>query len=174
MGLTNSTKRCSFIVGGVKILLSVSGPPRMAVFVCPESARAPAPVRRKADDGGRPVPARIGACLTAGFEPPAIRRAVKSPLLGAINRHSEGFSMASTSIAALRKRLEANIEQAIDALNRLDGDPDLEAEEDACEFEDADGLQSGVPLFSDCEDYEFSAAEVLDQRKWSGAGASSS
>ena len=77
--------------------------------------------------------------------------------------------MRNTHTAALRKRLEANIEQAIEALNRLDGDPDLEAETDACAFEDVDGLPSGVPLASDSDDFERTAYETLDQRFWSRA-----
>jgi hypothetical protein len=70
----------------------------------------------------------------------------------------------------LRAILEARIDDAIDLLNKLDGDTDFEPECDACEFEDAAGLQHGVPLYTDSEDFELSAYEAFDQRNWSGQG----
>lgn len=76
--------------------------------------------------------------------------------------------MPNTDTAALRARLEATIEHAIDALNKLDGDPDLEAEEDCCAAEE---IHPGpfLPGLSDHEDCEAPAFEVLDQRFWSRA-----
>lgn len=61
-------------------------------------------------------------------------------------------------IAARRQQLEQFIEQAIEALDALDGDPDLEAEEDCCSAHDDDpeiqlrASTAEIGSEDDCED----------------------
>lgn len=57
-------------------------------------------------------------------------------------------------VAARRQQLEQLIERAIQALDALDGDPDLEAEEDRCEAHDDDPAIDlpSAPWAIGCED----------------------
>lgn len=79
-------------------------------------------------------------------------------------------------IAARRQQLEQLIEQAIEALDALDGDPDLEPEEDRCEAHDDDpaielrGRSWEIGSEDDCEDSDEDCGPAEDEPNFSERG----